>query len=70
MECPYLVHFSEKNTHILTFQELHKLQVASFMCKEDKSLMPPYFSKGALARGMWGRGGQLPTLEKINQIMV
>jgi len=33
-----------RKTHILTIQELHKLQVACFMFKVDKGLMPPYFS--------------------------
>jgi len=30
--------------HILTIQELHKLQVVCFMFKVNKGLMPPYFS--------------------------
>ena len=33
-----------RQTHILTIQELHRLQVACFMFKVDKGLIPPYFS--------------------------
>jgi len=41
---PILIHFLEKHYIILTIQEIHKLQVACFMFKVDKDIMPPYFS--------------------------